>query len=570
MTPLQWPASRDFVEAIQNPCCCFTDLELRALSPALDRLGMPIVSSGQFAYVFKLKEASGDGAQAVRCFRGFLGDREIRYQAIDKHLDKVSIPCVASFEYASQGILISGRKFPIVTMEWIEGLPLDVYMGDENILHRSDVLLNLAEIWLRVVDSLKVAGVAHGDLQHGNIIVQNDDLRLVDLDGMFVPEMAGWQAGELGHQHYQHPARSPKHFSALLDNFSALVIYISFSALAHCPELWSEFHDENLIFTKTDYQAPESSKLFKTLKKISQIQKLVASLEAACHRDPLDCPHLLDLVAPTSKLPTWMRTVPVVQARTVTREARAPANTPPPVPPEYRKEVINPAPPASSPWWQQQPVAVNPSGATPVSVPPSVPTFATATNFGPPSFFSGPALSQGLTCAVAWLVWIWIWFPVLFGLLQNAGSSAQTAGLMTLSAYLAFCYGMGYRRALAELAPKSTAQKTMPAVSIPASSQPRQAPAPVVPRSGWSQSSRPASRPVAPSGPPVVPASPTWTSTYSSPSGSAGYVGNRVSMVFHLPSCGWATKTRSRNRVSFVSTAQAATRGFRPCRVCRP
>ena len=76
MTPQRWPASRDFQEAIQNPSYCFTDAELRCLVPALDKLGMPVVTSGQFAYVFKLNDVSGMGTQAIRCFRGFLGDRQ--------------------------------------------------------------------------------------------------------------------------------------------------------------------------------------------------------------------------------------------------------------------------------------------------------------------------------------------------------------------------------------------------------------------------------------------------------------------------------------------------------------
>src|SRR5215469_1265107 len=223
MPPQQWPAARDFQEAIQNPSYCFIDAELRCLVPALNRLGMPVVTSGQFAYVFKLNDVSGMGTQAIRCFRGFLGDRQQRYQAIDRQLDRTPIPCVASFDYNPEGIIVLGRKYPILVMEWISGSPLDVYI--EGVFQRADVLRYLADSWLKVIGSLNDAGVAHGDLQHGNIMVQNGDLRLVDLDGMFVPEMTGWLASELGHQHYQHPQRSPRHFGMGLDNFSALVIY---------------------------------------------------------------------------------------------------------------------------------------------------------------------------------------------------------------------------------------------------------------------------------------------------------------------------------------------------------
>jgi len=42
---------------------------------------------------------------------------------------------------------------------------------------RRDVLLHLAQEWVRVVASLRHAGLAHGDLQHGNIIVERGRLR---------------------------------------------------------------------------------------------------------------------------------------------------------------------------------------------------------------------------------------------------------------------------------------------------------------------------------------------------------------------------------------------------------
>jgi hypothetical protein len=73
---------------------------------------------------------------------------------------------------------------------------------------------------------LRDAEIAHGDLQHGNIIVEHGHLRLVDHDGLFVPEMAGWTSSEVGHQHYQHPARDAAFFNKHLDNFSAIVIYL--------------------------------------------------------------------------------------------------------------------------------------------------------------------------------------------------------------------------------------------------------------------------------------------------------------------------------------------------------
>jgi len=531
MAATPWPTPREFSEAIQNPVISFVDPELKATTPATDRLGMPLVTSGQFACVFKLNEANGASAQAVRCFRGFLGDREQRYQAIDDHLDKVSIPSLVSFEYDPQGITVLGRKYPILVMEWIGGLPLDVYVAKT--FQHANVLKFLAELWLKTIGSLKAAALAHGDLQHGNIIIQNGNIRLVDLDGMFVPAMAGWKAAELGHQHYQHPARTSQHFSAELDNFSALVIYISFLALAEGPELWTEFHDENLIFTKKDFQAPGASPLFAKLKKLSSVQQLVDALEKACHQDPLDCPYLLDLVAPASKLPAWMVRAPDVQIKTVTREAQALSGAPPPVQPSYRREAVGP--PAGAPLSTAWQASTTGSQPVPARTPPTIPG-QQAQSLQTPGKVFFKTLRNALNYAFINIWWAWIWFPFMRSVFQAFGATLDVAGLLSIGIFLSRCLWLGYRRTVAVSQPQPI-RPSPPVMTVPPSPLP-------------------------------IPVTPPYRTTASQP--TTRFVGNRVSMVFHEPGCEWARKISFRNRTTFSSSSEARTRGYRPCRVCHP
>ncbi|MEJ7616307.1 MAG: hypothetical protein WKF30_04895 [Pyrinomonadaceae bacterium] len=140
-----WPSARQFAEAVQCPKICFSDARLQEALPAFDRLGMPLVTSGQFAFVFKLKAEGGQRAFAVRCFRGFLGDRDERYRVINAHLREHRFPSLAGFDYDPEGIRVGGRKFPTLVMEWINGPTLDVYV--EEVLGRRDVLLHLADEW---------------------------------------------------------------------------------------------------------------------------------------------------------------------------------------------------------------------------------------------------------------------------------------------------------------------------------------------------------------------------------------------------------------------------------------
>ena len=76
------------------------------------------------------------------------------------------------------------------------------------------------------------AEVTHADLQHGNVLLvpaevegQGPKLRLVDYDGIYIPDLANQPSGELGHRAYQHPERLRDGiYNANVDNFSHLVI----------------------------------------------------------------------------------------------------------------------------------------------------------------------------------------------------------------------------------------------------------------------------------------------------------------------------------------------------------
>jgi hypothetical protein len=274
-----WPSARQFTEAIQCPAISFADPLLKGTLPAIDRLGMPLVTSGQFAYVYKLKSSAGLNDFAVRCFRGYLGDRDQRYRAIQQHLKTHPCAYLSDFSYAPEGILVAGTRYPILFMQWIEGPTLDLYL--EEMVERKEVLLHLSQEWLKLLAALGEAEVAHGDLQHGNIIVEHGSLRLIDHDGLFVPEMAHWTSSEVGHQHYQHPHRDAHQFNSNLDNFSALVIYLSLISLAEKPGLWREYHDENLLFTKSDFLAPESSPLFAQVRELGEEQSRLAEVLAS-------------------------------------------------------------------------------------------------------------------------------------------------------------------------------------------------------------------------------------------------------------------------------------------------
>ncbi len=260
---MSWPTPQDYNEAIQNPKVCFGDEELRAGTPELTPLGLPKPISGAFASVYQMN--CGPRRWAVRCFLREVSDHQARYQAISTHLQAASLSSTVGFEFLNQGIRIRGEWFPILKMEWIDGEPLNVYI--ERHLNNPAALQLLATRWLETLTALRRHGIAHGDLQHGNVLVSHGEIRLIDYDGMYVPALSRLASHEEGHRNYQHPARSGGEFGPGLDAFSGWIVLLSMVALAVDPRLWQRLNggDECLLLRSDDFEKPARSRAFQAI-----------------------------------------------------------------------------------------------------------------------------------------------------------------------------------------------------------------------------------------------------------------------------------------------------------------
>lgn len=260
---MNWPTPQDYNEAIQNPRLCFSDPELQSGKPELTPLGLPKPISGNFASVYQV--TCGTRRWAVRCFLREIPDHQRRYRAISDHLRASHLPFIVGFEFLSDGIRIAGKWYPILKMEWVDGEQLHLYV--ERHLRQPSVLQSLAKQWISILSSLRQASVAHGDLQHGNIVVSQGQIKLIDYDGMFVPSLAGWPCHEEGHRNYQHPARTGRDFGPYLDAFPGWVVLASLAVLAVDPHLWQLLNggDECLLFRREDFENPGRSKAFQAI-----------------------------------------------------------------------------------------------------------------------------------------------------------------------------------------------------------------------------------------------------------------------------------------------------------------
>lgn len=524
--PTYWPSARQFTEAVQCPAVCFSDPDLKTRLPAIDRLGMPLVTSGQFAYVYKLNSQNGGPNVAVRCFRGYLGDRDQRYRAIQQYLNEHPVAFLSDFRYATEGILVNGHRYPILFMDWIEGPTLDLYI--EEMVHRKEVLLHLSREWLKLIAGLRGAGIAHGDLQHGNIIVEHGRLRLVDHDGIFVPTMLHSSSSEVGHQHYQHPSRDPDFFDSTLDNFSAIVIYLTLISLAEQPDLWSQYHDENLLFTKSDFIDPGSSSLFAKIRSIgTEHHRIAETLAAAASDRPETVPSLLDLVGNRiSGLPTWMSSPVGLESQTKTREAT--------LPPALDREQ-----PRWIPWRAR---------SQRVSMPTTPPSGTVQTLFGgsatpamvgslakvsdPNDILRNTPIFAKEMLSKTFLWWYWSGYVLLqiIGLdfFPSLGIAIILMGIACLTYGFIRAQQVSREARLANIgSPPQVATLNTPM------SKPR----------------------------PALPISIT---------GSGPIVGNAALNIYHLADCAWVNQIISKNRVGFSSSIEALRAGYKPCQVCSP
>jgi hypothetical protein len=209
-------------------------------------------------------------------------------------------------------------------MQWVEGLLLNQFVREH--LDQPQALETLGQLWAKLAGRLRGAGVAHGDLQHGNVLLVPGSrvgalaVRLIDYDGLWVPALADTPSGEVGHPAYQHPQRlRAGTYSPEVDRFPLLVVYAALRCLAVGGRaLWDRFDNgDNLLFRKQDFEAPARSALFANLLRMNHpaVRGLAAALIDAA-RMPLDQAPLLEQLVPGGAAPQ-----PAAEARSESRPA---------------------------------------------------------------------------------------------------------------------------------------------------------------------------------------------------------------------------------------------------------
>lgn len=357
---MRYPSPEDYLKAVQRRESFTTD-ELRRCDLVPHPLyGIPMPAAGTSAVVFK---AVVDGEpQALRFFTREDRWSSDRYDALGEHFATRDLSeVVAMPTWVHNGITVNGSTWPVVRMQWVDGHPLNKHVDE--LVRRGDgaALGALAETWLELVGRLQRAEFAHGDLQHGNVLVDDRGaMRLVDFDCSWIARFSGWPApSETGHRNYQPETRP---WGRWMDTFSGLVIYTSLLALSKNPNPWHVLNTgENLLFRREDFQPPFDTPAWKHLHGIGdrRLDQLAARIAECCGPGWVAAGDLAALVPP-SQLEWWERTQmdkarPAVPAMTAQAPAARPPATRPPVP--HRPAARPPTAPTprnrDAAWWKE-------------------------------------------------------------------------------------------------------------------------------------------------------------------------------------------------------------------------
>lgn len=226
-----------------------------------------IYYSGGFTVVFPVY-ANGQ-KWAFRCWHTEMGNVRKRFKIISDYINQLNSSFFCNFYYCDSGLIVDGKVFPTTRMNWVGGKTINQYIIDN--ADNKELMLSLANRFLTMTDSLHEHHIAHGDLQHGNIIITDaGEIKLVDYDSLFVPGLEGETDIIIGKAEYQHPKRKQvKLTSEKIDYFSELVIYLSILAIAYKPSIIRDFSiEDSLLFQSNDWSDFESTAIYSALKSI--------------------------------------------------------------------------------------------------------------------------------------------------------------------------------------------------------------------------------------------------------------------------------------------------------------
>ncbi|MBR3946363.1 MAG: hypothetical protein IKJ56_04585 [Bacteroidales bacterium] len=271
----------DILVAVENKEHFVLDTFVRRGNFIRDTSGRILRYVGGFSAVFPVDV---DGEKwAFRCWHANMGNVRRRFEKNSKAINASGLPFLCDFNYVDEGIIVNGLIYPTTRMRWVDGMTIKDFVCANK--EDKEKLLLLASNFLTMCKEMHTNKLAHGDLQHGNIIVNdNSDVFLVDYDSFYCQDLEGEPDIITGLRDYQHPNRVDcKIATAKLDYFSELVIYLSIVGIANNPEFVDKYQvkdTDRMLFSVSDFVDIRNSEIYEDLSSLGgEISQLLEILE---------------------------------------------------------------------------------------------------------------------------------------------------------------------------------------------------------------------------------------------------------------------------------------------------
>lgn len=167
--------------------------------------------------------------------------------------------------------------------EWIEGRTLADEILDAVVERDAERLARLSAEFDRLALALLGQEWAHGDLKPENIVCSPNGMRLIDIDSIYTPELAGLTTTQLGTEGYRHPSRTESDFDRHLDDYPIALISTTLAALALDYDLYRRNDRGDGVLIDPSEAVAGTSAI------VAEIERLFARAGDATHYKILKC-----------------------------------------------------------------------------------------------------------------------------------------------------------------------------------------------------------------------------------------------------------------------------------------
>lgn len=170
---MNYPLISEYIEAIKAAEDNFKELvNLRAV---FGNDGQPVMTSGNFAVVFKMKNEQSGNFYALKCFTKEQEGRAEAYKQIAEELKDVDSPYLVSIRYLEKELFVDAEQtdeteFPVLLMDWAEGEPMDIGLHTYKVLTIGDYVDKPFDVAKLIWEMSRRSSAANGGLMRTSVV----------------------------------------------------------------------------------------------------------------------------------------------------------------------------------------------------------------------------------------------------------------------------------------------------------------------------------------------------------------------------------------------------------------